>query len=73
MTQRHGTPDFTATYAVLAHYFKMRSPNEHLTGRTSAYTIPDMIDRGLNNIECATDIQEVERQADAEDLEVELF
>jgi hypothetical protein len=73
MTQRHGAPDFTATYTVLAHYFRTHSPNEHRNGRKSAYLIPDMIDRGLNNIECATDTQEVERQADAEDLEVELL
>jgi len=73
LTQRHGPPDFTATYTVLASYFKNHGPNEHHAGRKSAYTIPDMIDRGLNNIECATDIQEVEQQIDAEDLEVELL
>ena len=73
LTQRHGPPDFTATYIVLALYFETHGPNEHRAGRKSAHTISDMIDQGLNNIECAMDIQEVEWQAEAEDLEVELL
>ena len=73
LTQRHGPPDFTATYVVLASYFKTHGPNKHSAGRKSSYAIPDMIDHGLNNIECATDIQEVEWQAEAEDLEVEVL
>jgi hypothetical protein len=73
LTQRHGPPDFTATYIVLASYFKTHGPNEHRAGRKSAHTIPDMIDQGLNNIECAMDIQEVEQQVEADDLEVELM
>ena len=73
LTQWRGSTDFTATYTVLASYFKKHGPNDYHAGRKSNYTIPDMIDRGLNNIERGTDIQEVEKQLDAEDLEVELL
>jgi len=73
LTQQCGSTDFTATYTVLTSYFKKHGPNNYHTGRKSNYTIPDMIDQGLNNIERGTDIQEVEKQLDAEDLEVELL
>jgi hypothetical protein len=59
LTQWHGSADFMATYTVLASYFKKHGQNDYHTGRKSNYTIPDMIDQGLNNIEWGTDIQEV--------------
>jgi hypothetical protein len=74
LTQRHGPPNLSKTFEVLATYFKTHSPNEHCNGRKSAHTILDMIDRGLNNIEPAADLpDDVDREIDAEDLEVELL
>ena len=75
LTQRHGPPNLSRTFETLASYFKIHGPNEHYTGRKSAHAIPDMIDRGLNNIETSTSMpEEVDHQVlEAEDLEVELL
>lgn len=74
LTKRHSSPNLLKTFEALATYFKTHSPNEHRNGRKSAHTILDMIDRGLNNIEPATDLRDdVDHEIDAEDLEVELL
>lgn len=74
LTQRHGLPNFSKTFEKLATYFKTHEPNEYRAGRKSAHAIPDMIDRGLNNIEATTGIQDdVDHEIEAEDLEVELL
>ncbi|KAJ7101209.1 hypothetical protein C8R44DRAFT_641767 [Mycena epipterygia] len=46
LTRRHAAPDMTKTFAHMAEYVETNSPNEHKTGRDSAYSIPDMLDRG---------------------------
>jgi hypothetical protein len=53
-------------------YFTKHQPNIFCAGHATAQSIPDMVDKGLNNIETATDgYNEVEGQIEAEDLEVE--
>ncbi|KAJ6541287.1 hypothetical protein B0H10DRAFT_1641914, partial [Mycena sp. CBHHK59/15] len=46
LTRRHAAPDMTKTFAHMATYVESHSPNEHKDGRDSAYSIPDMLDKG---------------------------
>jgi len=72
--QRHGPVNFLKTFEQLATYFKTHEPNEYCTGRKFTHTIPDMIDRSLNNIEATMDIQDdVDHEIKAEDLEIKLL
>ena len=72
--QCHGPLNFSKTFKKLMTYFKTHKPNEYCAGCKSAHAKPDMIDRGLNNIEATTDIQDdVDHEIEAEDLEVELL
>ena len=74
LTQRHGPPNLLKTFEALATYFKTHCPNKHYNGHKSAHTIPDMIDRGLNNIKLATDLpDDLDHEIDVKDLEVELL
>lgn len=60
------------TNAMLGAYLQEHRPNEFQAGRRSKYSIPDMIDRGLHNIDIATEMpDEVELEAREEDIEVE--
>ncbi|KAJ6622272.1 hypothetical protein B0H10DRAFT_1662626, partial [Mycena sp. CBHHK59/15] len=46
LTRRHAAPNMTKTFAHMATYLEQHSPNEHQAGRNSAYSIPDMLDKG---------------------------
>lgn len=72
LTQRHGPPDYTATYAVLGKYFETHNTNVFQAGRKSKYHIPDMINRGLHIIETGIESEEKEVTVEAEDIGVEM-
>ncbi|KAJ7214687.1 hypothetical protein C8J57DRAFT_1600637 [Mycena rebaudengoi] len=42
----HAAPDMTTTFANMAPIVEARGANETIPGRESAYSIPDMLDRG---------------------------
>jgi hypothetical protein len=46
LTSRHAPPDLTKTFEKMASYFEAHSPNQYKTGRKTAYTIPDMLNKG---------------------------
>ena len=48
LTSRHTPPDLTHTYRALADYMSINCPNDYKVGRTTAYSIPDMITKGLS-------------------------
>ena len=79
LTTRHAPPDLTKTYAAMSDYLQMHGPNEYRSGRKTAYSIPDIIDRGQAEIEKMTDCTSVaeleglgddDAQQDVEDEDV---
>ena len=48
LTSRHTPPDLTNTYRALSDYMFTNGPNDYKAGRTTAYSIPDMITKGLS-------------------------
>ncbi|KAF8169463.1 hypothetical protein K438DRAFT_1615122 [Mycena galopus ATCC 62051] len=77
LNSRHGSPDLTKTFAHMLEYLKANSPNEQKAGRDSAYSIPDMLDKGehlLFNIAGKAEVVDddgVDQLIDEEDLAVE--
>jgi hypothetical protein len=55
LTTRHAPPDLTKTYMRMKDYLTTHGPNEFRPGRKTAYSIPDMIDRGQAQLEKAAD------------------
>jgi hypothetical protein len=46
LTTRHAPPDLTKTVGKMQTYFDSHAPNQHTAGRKTAYSIPDMLNRG---------------------------
>ena len=47
LTSAHGKPNLTQTFEALGRYMQDHKPNEHRAGRTSHYTVQDMIAKGI--------------------------
>ncbi|KAJ7231790.1 hypothetical protein C8J57DRAFT_1091609, partial [Mycena rebaudengoi] len=77
LTRRHAAPDMTKTFASMAPIVEARAPNEARPGRESAYSIPDMLDRGehvLYNVAERSDVvpdDTVDQVIEEDDLQAE--
>jgi hypothetical protein len=73
LMSRHTPPDLTHTYHALADYMSINSPNDHKAGRTTAYSIPDMITKGLSQLlttDGGTNVGDKEEEYTVEDVDV---
>jgi hypothetical protein len=46
LTTRHGDPDMTKTFQELLSHISKQNPHKIIPGRTSAYSIPDILNKG---------------------------
>lgn len=67
LTSRHTPPDLTKTYMAMSDYLRAHGPNEYRSGRKTAYSIPDIIDRGQAEIEKMTSVGESSEASDGND------
>ena len=66
LTTRHGDSDMTKTFQELLSHISKQNPHKIVPGRTSTYSIPDMINKGRLLM------SEVTKQDDGEETTVEI-